>query len=749
MSKTAGTPAGKPPAAKPAAPKQTRVRTPTILQMEAVECGAASLAIILAHFGRWVPLEELRVACGVSRDGSKASNLLRAARGYGLTAKGFKKEPDRLADMPWPLIVHWNFNHYLVFEGFKGDRAHLNDPVTGPRNVSRAEFGEAFTGVALAFERGPEFKPGRKPPGFTRLLGRQLARSRAAVGYALAATVALVLPGIALPAFTKAFVDEVLIGGQRGWLVPLLLGMTATALVRALLTALQQSALLKLETKLGMVLASRYLWRLLQLPVPFFGQRHPGDIAGRVAANDRVARLLSGELATAALNLLTVLFFGLVMLAYDPLLAGITVLLTAGNLLLLRGASRGRDDAGRRLLAEQAKLGAVTVGSIQAIETLKSAGLEGQAFERWAGHQARLLSVRQTLGVHSGLLTVAPGFLNALGTAAILGLGSVRVMDGALTVGALVAFQSLAASFSAPVATLVGMGGTLQRVTADLQRLSDTLDHPVDPHSGLAGEGGAALQPDGPARPDAARLDDARLGGAVELVDVSFGYSPLDPPLIEGLSLSLAPGMRVALVGGSGSGKSTVGRLICGLCRPWSGRILFDGRPAAEIPAGLRAASVAYVDQDVFLFDGTVRDNLTLWDATAPEASLTAALADAAILDEVAGRPGQLDAPVAEGGVNFSGGQRQRLEIARALSGNPSILVLDEATAALDVATEALIDDNLRRRGCTCVIIAHRLSTIRDCDEIIVLDHGRVVERGTHEALLARGGEYASLIAAG
>ncbi|CAO3438050.1 NHLP family bacteriocin export ABC transporter peptidase/permease/ATPase subunit [Azospirillum doebereinerae] len=717
--------------------KQTRVRTPTILQMEAVECGAASLGIILAHFGRWVPLEELRAACGVSRDGSKASNLLRAARGYGLTAKGFKKEPDKLADMPWPLIVHWNFNHYLVFEGFKGDRAYLNDPVTGPRSVSRAEFGEAFTGVALAFETGPGFAAGRKPPGFTRMLGRQLARSRAAVGYALAASVALVLPGIALPAFTKAFVDEVLIGGQRGWLVPLLLGMTATALLRGLLTALQQGALLKLETKFAMVLASRYLWRLLQLPVPFFGQRHPGDIAGRVAANDRVARLLSGELATAAMNLLTIVFFGLVMLTYDPALAAVAILLVTGNLLLLRGASRGRNDAGRRLLSEQAKLGAVTIGSIQAIETLKSAGLEGQAFERWAGYQARLLSVRQTLGVHSGLLTVAPAFLNALGTAAILGLGAVRVMDGALTVGALVAFQSLAASFSAPVAKLVGMGGTLQRVTADLQRLNDTLDHPADPQSGLAPDMGAPTS--GP----------ARLGGAVELVDVSFGYSVLDPPLIEGLSLTLAPGMRVALVGGSGSGKSTVGRLICGLCQPWSGHILFDGTPPAAIPASLRAASIAYVDQEVFLFDGTVRDNLTLWDSTVPEAALTRALEDAAILDEVAGRHGQLDAPVAEGGVNFSGGQRQRLEIARALSGNPSILVLDEATAALDVATEQRIDDNLRRRGCTCVIIAHRLSTIRDCDEIIVLNRGRVVERGTHEALLARGGEYASLIAAG
>ncbi len=724
-------------ATKPAPRKLRRVRTPTVLQMEAVECGAASLGIILAHFGRWVPLEELRAACGVSRDGSKASNVLRAARSYGLTAKGFKKEPEKLADMSWPLIIHWNFNHYLVFEGFKGDWAYLNDPVTGPRRVTRAEFSEAFTGVALAFEKGPNFTPGRKPPGIAYMLGQQLARSRAAVGYALAASLALVLPGIALPAFSKAFVDEVLIGAQPDWLAPLLIGMAATAVLRGLLTALQQGALLKLETKFAMVLASRYLWRLLQLPVPFFGQRHPGDIAGRVAANDRVARLLSGELATAAMNLLTIVFFGLVMLTYDPVLSAVVFLLVAGNMLVLSGAARGRNDAGRRLLSEQAKLGAVTVGSIQAIETLKSAGLEGQVFERWAGYQARLLSVRQRLGLHAGVLAVAPNALNALATALVLGLGAVRVMDGALTAGALVAFQSLAASFAAPVARLVSMGGTLQRVTADLQRLNDTLDHPIDPQSGLAA--------DLPA--EAAAL--ARLGGAIDLVDVSFGYSVLDPPLIEGLSLTLAPGMRVALVGGSGSGKSTIGRLICGLVPPWSGQILFDGQPPAAIPAALRAASIAYVDQEVFLFDGSVRDNLTLWDETVPETALTRALDDAAILDEIAGRHGQLEAPVAEGGVNFSGGQRQRLEIARALTGNPSILILDEATAALDVATEKRIDDNLRRRGCTCILIAHRLSTIRDCDEIIVLNRGRVVERGTHEALLAHGGEYASLLAAG
>jgi NHLM bacteriocin system ABC transporter peptidase/ATP-binding protein len=721
----------------PGAPtkKPRVVRTPTVLQMEQVECGAASLAMVLAHYGRWVTLEELRQACGVSRDGSKASNLLKAGRAYGLTAKGFKKDPERLAELPWPVILHWNFNHFLVLEGVAEGRAFLNDPVEGRRTVSLQELSEAFTGVALAFEPGPDFKPGGAPPRFLALLWSRLTGSREALAYIALASAILAVLGVILPVFSRVFVDDVLVGRQERWLAPLLIGMALTALVRMAVTGLQQRALLKLEAKLSIAWSSRFFWHVLRLPMSFFGQRHPGEVANRIAANDRVARLLSGELANTLIELGMMVFFGLVMFAYDPLLAAVAVALALPNLLLLRMAQERQAQASQRQLAVTGRFGAITAGMIQAIETLKASGLEGRAFERWAGNQAAVLSVRQELGAQAMLLDAAPGLLRALSVAAVLGIGGVRVMEGALTLGGLVAFQTLAESFAQPIRRFVSLNGLFQSVRADLGRLEDALKNRADPASAAP----ARLADDEPT---------PGLQGEVRLQGISFGYSPLDPPLIEGFDLTLAPGARVALVGGSGSGKSTIGRLICGLQQPWAGEIRFDGAPMLQMSAAARAQSIAYVDQDIFLFEGTVRENLTLWDRGVPDETLTLALADAAILDDISSRPGQLDCGIAEGGTNFSGGQRQRLEIARALAVNPSILVLDEATAALDSATEKEIDDNLRRRGCTCIIIAHRLSTIRDCDEIVVLSRGKVVERGTHDELAARGGEYAALIAA-
>ncbi|MGO8868682.1 MAG: NHLP family bacteriocin export ABC transporter peptidase/permease/ATPase subunit [Alphaproteobacteria bacterium] len=706
-------------------------RTPTILQMEAVECGAASLAIILAYHGIWVPLEQLRVDCGVSRDGSKASNLLKAARRYGLAAKGFRKEPATLRGLPMPCIVHWNFNHFMVLERLDAQRAYLNDPAVGRRRVSLAEFKESFTGVVLAFEPGEDFKRlGRKPAAFG-IVARELGRSRPAVALLLILSVALVVPGVVIPAFSRIFVDDILIDGASAWLVPLLIGMAATALARALIGLLQQSLLLRLETKLAVTMISRFLWHVLSLPMEFFTQRHAGDIASRVAANEQVARLLSSGLATNALNLVSLAFFAAAMAVYDLGLAALGVGMSLVNILALKLVSARRENLNRSLAVERGKLNGSTVGVIRTIETLKATGLEDDAFARWAGFQAKVLNAEQRLGLYSAFLEIFPTLFSALTTAAILGMGGLHVIEGALTIGGLVAFQSLMASFSAPIAGLVQLAGNFQTIKGDLARLEDVFNYPIE----VSAERETPFEAVPP-----------KLFGRVEIKDLRFGYSPLDPPLIDGLSLALEPGMRVALVGASGSGKSTVGRLIAGLCKPWSGEVRFDGRPLAEIPPAVFANSVAYVDQDVFLFEGTARDNVTLWDPTVPEAEITQALKDAEIYDEIASRMGNYDCYVGEAGSNFSGGQRQRIEIARALAGNPSLLVLDEATAALDPATEKAIDDNLRRRGVTCIIIAHRLSTIRDCDEIILLDGGKVTERGTHDELIARGGTYGRLV---
>jgi ATP-binding cassette, subfamily C, bacterial len=715
--------------------RSKRVRTPTILQMEAVECGAAALGIILAYYGRWVPLTELRRACGVSRDGSQATYILRAARSYGLEASAHATDLDHIGDLAFPFIVFWNFDHFLVMEGLdrRRNRVYLNDPGSGSRWVTFQEFSESYTGIVFFLRPGDQFKKGGHKPRAIPALYQRLQGSLSALTFCVLLGLLLVLPGLAVPVFSQVFVDDVLVRRMHDWLRPLVIGMVLTALLRGALTIWQLKFLRAFRIKLAVVMSSHFMWLILRLPVSFYGQRYAGEVSSRVEINSEVASLLSGRLATTFIDLCVIVFYAIVMYCYDAVLATIGIACAAANFAALRFVARSRIDANKRLQMEYGKSYGLAIAGLQGIETLKASGLESDFFARWAGTYAKAINVQQQLDLTNQSLGVLPSFLSALTVALILVVGGVRVIDGYFTIGMLVAFQSLMASFLQPLNNLLGLGGAIQELQGGMNRLDDILLEKQDP---------AAREDDA-----IGKQQEARLTGAIEVRNLSFGYNPVSPPLIENLSFSLKPGERIAIVGPSGSGKSTVGKLVCGLYQPWSGEVLFDGEARTQIPRRVLSTSLALVEQDIFIFEGSVRDNLTLWSSVVSDQELHEACQDACIHEDINSLPGGYDAQLEEGARNLSGGQRQRLEIARTLVNNPSILVLDEATSALDTETEWLIGKNLRQRKCSCVIIAQRLSTIRDCDEIIVLRAGKVVERGRHEELMARKGAYAELIA--
>ncbi len=713
--------------------KARRVRTPSVLQMEAVECGAASLGMILAHYGKRVPLEELRVACGVTRDGSTAGNVVRAARAYGLTATGYRRDVSDLETMPLPFVIFWQFNHFLVVEGFSKRGVHLNDPATGRRVVDEEEFDRSYTGVAIAFEPAEGFvSESRTTAAFGSIL-KYLAVTRPAIAYAFGCGLALIVPGLLVPAFVRVFVDNVLLAGDRSFVPIVVIGILVTLALQVAVLELQERVMLRVQTKLAVTSASRFMSRLLDLPMSFFAQRSPGELSYRVGLNDRVAELLSQRVLSTVVGLVATLFFLGMMIYFDAGLALVVLAMTALNIGALMAVARARSDDSASLLHEEGRLSAQVADGLASIETLKAGGAEEAFFRRWSGQQARVLNIRQRFAMPTQILNAVPQLTAALTTVAILAIGGWRVIDGTLSIGTLLAFQLLAGEFAAPFSTIVELGADLQSIGVTVRRLDDVTNYKspaiADP---------ATLVP----------LPPIDVAGRIDVRGVTFTHSPVSKPSVSEVSFIAEPGRWIALVGATGSGKSSIVRLLVGLDVPTSGEIALDDVTYDRIEPTTFARRVAFVDQTITLFPGTVRDNITLWDSTIDDAAVERAARDAVIHDEILARPGAYDGLVAEDGTNMSGGQRQRLEIARALSRDPTVLVLDEATSALDATTEFVLAENLRRRGCTCVLVAHRLSTIRDCDEILVVDEGVVVERGRHEELVALRGRYFALVSA-
>lgn len=712
-------------------------KVPVIMQMEALECGAASLAMILAWYGKWIPLERVRADCGVSRDGSSARNVLRAARSYGMEAQGYRYEPEFLKEEgKFPCIIHWNFNHFVVLCGFKGNYAYINDPARGNVRVPMNEFDESFTGVCMMFEPSERFEPGGKPRSVWSFARERLQGTSTAFAFVIVTTFLSSILGIVNTAFSRIFIDRLLTGQNPDWLYPFILalaGITALSLIIQIISTIYN---LKIEGKLAIVANASFIWHLLRLPVEFFSQRMAGDIAGRASSNQGIASSIIKQFAPIALDFITMVFYLTIMIRYSPILTLVGISVIFINMVVARVISKKRINLTRVQMRDAGKLSAATVSGIEMIETIKASGAENGYFAKWSGYHAsvntqsiKFIQLNQYLGA-------VPGFVSSLVNTIILMLGALFTMQGNFTIGMILAFQGFMYSFRSPVDKFISIGQSMQEMRTSMERIEDVMKYPVDrmlrPKVTETGDDKEAYN---------------KLSGTLEVKNLTFGYSRLAEPVIKNFNLKLQPGKSVALVGASGCGKSTVSKLISGLYAPWSGEILFDGKPIDSIRREILTGSIAVVDQDIILFEDTIANNIKMWDNSIEDFEMILAARDAQLHEDIMQRDGGYRYKIMEGGRDFSGGQRQRMEIARVLAQDPTVIIMDEATSALDSKTEYNVTRAVKDRGISLIIVAHRLSTIRDCDEIIVLDKGEIVERGTHEELISQNGYYGKLVA--
>ena len=715
--------------------KKGVAKVPVIMQMEALECGAACLTMVLAYYEKWIPLEQVRVDCGVSRDGSNAGNVLKAARFYGLAADGYKLEVQTLVEhATFPCIIHWNFNHFVVLDGFKGKKAILNDPARGRVEVTMEEFDQSFTGICLMFSPGENFEPSGKPKSVLAFAAKRLKGAEVAIIFVVLTTIISSLFGIISPGFYQVFMDRLLTGRNPSWAFPFLVLLSVFTALQIIVAWINVVYSMRINGKLAIVGNSSFMWKILRLPMEFFSQRMAGDIQSRQNSNTEVASNLVNTFAPLALNTAMMFFYLVVMVRMSIPMRIVGMVSVMINALFSRYISEKRVNVARVQARDSGKLTGTTIAGIEMIESIKASGSEEGFFSRWAGYQASVNAQDVKFSKMDEYLGLLPNIVSAVTDTLVLCMGIGLAMRGHFTPGMISQFGIYMKQFLSPADQLIATGQTLQELRTEMERIEDVMEYKTD---GLVDNEVSADTPD---------VSFAKLSGHVEMRDVTFGYSPLGKPLIQNFSMTLEPGKSIAFVGASGSGKSTLAKLLSGLYKPWSGEILFDGKPITDIDKSVFRGSLAVVDQDITLFEDTIANNIKMWDTTIENYEMILAARDAQIHDKIMQREGGYEYKIRENGSDFSGGERQRLEIARVLAQDPTIVIMDEATSALDARTEFNVVKAIRDRGVTSIVIAHRLSTIRDCDEIIVMDHGLVAERGTHEELYKLGGMYTQLV---
>lgn len=708
-------------------------KVPVVMQLEALECGAASLAMVLAYYDKWIPLEQVRSDCGVSRDGSNAKNCLKVARSYGLDAKGYRYEPETLKESgTFPCIIHWNFNHFVVLKGFKGKYAYINDPARGEVKVNMKDFDEAFTGITLMFDTTEEFVPSGKPKSVWGFALERLKVAKVAMIFVVFTTIISSLMSIVEPGFSRVFMDRLLTQQNPDWLIPFIIGLSIINLIHISVSWLNLVYANRINGKLAVVGSTSFMWKLLKMPMEFFSQRMSGDVLSRQGSNATIANSLVNIFAPLILNSFMMIFYFIVMIRYSVVLTVVGLVSIVTNMIVSQIITKLRINYSRVSQRDAGKLMGTTVAGIEMIETIKASGSENGFFERWAGYQASVNASNIDSSKITTYLGLIPSIVSSLTNLVITGIGIYLTMKGEFTIGMISAFNGYLASFSAPVSSFVGAGQTIQEMRTEMERIEDVMKYKDD-----------IIYNDVP-YDENSTYD--KLSGAIEMKNVTFGYSKLDEPLIKDFNLSIKKGERIALVGSSGCGKSTISKLISGINQVWSGEILYDGKKIQEIDRSIFTGSLAVVDQDIILFEDSISSNIKMWDESIEDFEVVLAARDAQIHEDIIARPTGYKHKLIEGGKDFSGGQRQRLEIARVLAQDPTICILDEATSALDAKTEYDVVKAIKDRGITCIVVAHRLSTIRDCDEIIVLDHGKVVERGQHDDLMKLNGYYTQLI---